>query len=431
MSHKEEIGSLIVEQQKHLEEFSDPNLRYFGTTIFSGQCGRFLGKLRRLEVIQNMDKIELFAADVGVYDKHKRDAILQTLERFGCIDVYREGERIIKIEEQMKTEAEILKTTNDIWEDMEPGEQEKASLEVIQGCTELPQTEEEILGTLESQGYKEKVSKLSLGLTTQFKMTKRVENIPGVNQTVYHTPLLGDYNIVGIMNKIRRLDDSLQNELQDLMKNIGRNQATPKSSIKLPEQEISEFQKLGLMNITRVETTQGREKEFVFTPSMWGPFGTDLLRDEQEHVRAMLSCVQFGHLYPTEVNGIRYPIKKPLKYVAALVRNRRVGPCTPIAIDYIILEREGIVELKPVSYKPGQYEMHLIKDDVAQRASRILERRYDIGLEPEAQMESFCQTGDFVNTVQTRLQAEAKMKTKTTRSEYLEKEILRVLRSEK
>src|SRR6267143_315941 len=128
---------------------------------------------------------------------------------------------------------------------------------------------------------------------------------------------------------------------------------------------------------------------------MWGPFGHDLLRDEQEHVMAMLSCIQFGRLSPTEVDGIRYPIKYPGKYLGALIRKKRVGPATPIGTDYLILEREGIVELKPSSFKRGQFEMHLVKEDIAIKAKRILELGHDPGFDEPAKMESLCQTGSF------------------------------------
>lgn len=65
----EELGLLIMEQQKHLHQLTGPGMHYFGATLFAGQCGRFLGKLRRMEVISDIELVRLFAADVGILTK--------------------------------------------------------------------------------------------------------------------------------------------------------------------------------------------------------------------------------------------------------------------------------------------------------------------------------------------------------------------------
>ena len=68
---EERIGTLVIEGQKHLQEFTSPNLRYYQATLLAGQVGRFLGKIRGLEVIHDPKVIDIFLADVGAPDKGK------------------------------------------------------------------------------------------------------------------------------------------------------------------------------------------------------------------------------------------------------------------------------------------------------------------------------------------------------------------------
>ena len=76
--------------------------------------------------------------------------------------------------------------------------------------------------------------------------------------------------------------------------------------------------------------------------------------------------------------------------------------------------------------------MHLIKEDIAIRAKRILDRKTDLYISStEHPAESCLQTGEFNNPVQTRLYTEAKLKKQVTRSDYLQKEFIKTLRGEK
>lgn len=430
MSNKEQTGSFIIQKQKHLQEFGDPDLRYYRSTLFAGQCGRFLGKIRGMEVIHDIDQIDIFAADLGIYKPLERNYMLETLEKNGCIEIYRKQDSIEKIEEGMNTENEILSITQEIWE-KNPTDEEVCSLDAIRFCTKLPRLEPELIDYLMGVGHNQDITNRGIELTTKFKMNTRYENISGINHPVLHTPLYGSYNVQGIMNKISHLDYDLKTQLESLIDQVGTYQATPLDQITFPSNELDVLDDLGVSLTAKVETSYGASKKFVFTPSMWGPFGTDLMIDEQEHVRAMLSCVRYGQLYPTEINGRLYPIKMPVAYLGAFIRHGRVGPATPIGSDYVILEREGIVKLEKSKYKRNMYEMILIKEDVAQRSKRILERSYDDGFSAESkESKQYVNTGKFKNPVQTRL-TDARLRQTTQRSTYLEEELLKKFRGEK
>ncbi len=80
------IGSIIIEEQKHLQEYTGPALSYYSNTIRLGQMARMMGKMRRLEVISNPDILAVFGADVGISDdNYVNTIILPAIERTGAI----------------------------------------------------------------------------------------------------------------------------------------------------------------------------------------------------------------------------------------------------------------------------------------------------------------------------------------------------------
>lgn len=149
-------------------------------------------------------------------------------------------------------------------------------------------------------------------------------------------------------------------------------------------------------------------------------------------MRALLSCVRFGQICPTEVDNIKYRIKSPELYISALIRNGRVGPSTPIGSDYIILEREGIVKIEKARFKNDQFNMILIKEDVAERARRIISRGRDISIDSDKEnIRPLAQVGTFRNPAQNRIRDLPKLKKTGMRSDALEKEMMKLFRREK
>lgn len=433
MKTDKDIGSIVIEEQKHLQEYNDSALKYFSKTLTAGQLGRLLGKLRKQDVIKDFEKIRIFAADLDIYDSdYLTSVLLPKLERKGAIDIYKDGTGAIsKIEENITSEDEVLKITGELWNESSPGEEEQISLEIIDICTDIPRLNSELKDAIISKGYSK--ANISIDLSKKFSIIQE-HDVPGIMEPVFHTPYYAKENVTKIMHSLNGLENGDRELLENCLSYVSSNQATPISKLQnLPPDMLLRCEQIGLIDITKVETISGNTENFVFSSSMWNPFGHSLLKDEQEHVRALLSCIRFGQIAPTEIDGQSFPIKMPDKYVAALVRKGRVGPSTPIGTDYIILEREGIVNIEESSSKPGQYEMVLVKDDIAESARRILSRGRDIDLESyNEDNKLLSQVGDFENSVQNRMQSSATLKKRSNlKSETIEKNMIKHLRGGK
>lgn len=425
MDDMKDIGSLIIEEQKHLQEYSGASLKYYANTTRAGQIGRILGKLRKQEIITNPDKIDVFAADVGIFDsKIVSNVYLPELERLGAIDIYRDGSgTIVKIEENIGSEEDILRMTGEYWTASNPKEEEYLSLDAIQICSQIPRLHTELNQELIDLGYKN--PSLGLDLSKNLSLLQSHE-IPGIKEAVYHTPYYAREHTQSIIHTLRGMDKDTRMSIERLLNYVGKNQATPASSITFVDPEaLTCIQRTGLIDATQVDTIQGNSERFLFTPSMWSPLSTPLMNDEQEHVRALLSCVKHGQINPSKIDGVQVSIKMPEKLIAALLRNKKVGPASPIGTDYIVLEKEGIVNIEESSTK-GRYNMVLIKDDVADRALRILTHGRDDSLSGEStNTNSLVQQSNFENTVQERVKIDTKLRKKPNKySDTIAKKII-------
>lgn len=433
MEDKIKKGSFLIEKQKHLQEFSSPKLRYYKSTMFAGQAGRMLGKLRSHEVITNIDKILQFGADLGIYDDNiLLDIFLPELEKYGSIDIYKDNSGTVKkIEEDISSENDILKTVSEIYEGRNPTFEEQASLEILDYCAKLPRVKTELDNYIAAKGF-EKELEISIELAKNFQIIREYEAVPGISENVYHTPLYSRENVVSISNILKKLPEDEKNNIEKLLSTTQSTEANPLSKMNIDQNRLNCYNKVGLIDITNVNTIDGRSESYLFTPAIWGPLGSTLTKDEQEHVRALLSCVRFGQICPTEVDNINYRIKSPELYISALIRNGKVGPSTPIGSDYIILEREGIVKIEKARFKNNQYNMILIKEDVAERARRIISRGRDISIDSDKEnIRPLAQVGTFRNPAQNRIRDLPKLKKTGIRSEILEKEMMKLFRREK
>lgn len=427
MGDEKNIGSLIIEEQKHLQEYSDPALRYYTNTIRAGQVGRLLGKLRKQEVI-TPEKLQIFAADIGIYDEGMLTRVMvPELNKTGVVEIYEANGSITKIEENIGSEEEILKILGELWDSSNPSDEERISIDAINVCSEIPRLKSELIEEISSLGFNS--CELGIGLATKFEMLQEHE-IPGVPEPVFHTPYYARENTQKIVHTIGRLDSETRRNAEHILGLVSQNQSTPLSLIKnVPADLINSMQLVGLLDCTKVETASGASEKFLFTPAMWNPLQKSTYYDEQEHVRALLSCVKFGQISPSEMDGARYRIKMPDRYLNALIQRGKVGPSSPIGSDYIVLEREGIVRVEESS-KKGQYEMHLIKEDVARRALRIITQGRDIPVDESIEgTRMLSEQKGFDNPVQDRLNSAARLKRRPTgNSEIVMRKLLEEMR---
>ena len=435
MSEREKIvlGMDLIEEQKHLQQFSDPNLRYLNNTIFAGKCGRLLGKLRRQERITNIELVKIQASDIGIIDERNLfRVILPTLEDKGLIDIKRKPSGEIQfIDENIKSDNQIAQIISEIWFDQNPTDIEKTVQKSLNICRRIPSLESELVDITSKFDIDEKETKFALSLSESFQILEQTSGIDNIDESVYYTPLFSKNNVSKIINYKKYMDETKKEQLDVTLKKIESYQSIPLKHLDVSKDDLLIYQKIGLIDITSIETTKGQKLDFAFSPSIWNSFeGFD--KDEHEHVRAMLSCITFGQISPTEIDGTRYPIKYPKRYLDALLeRGRTVTSTTMAGIDYLVLEKEGLIRLEKDTRYSDRYYIILLKDDIATKAKNIL----DIGRilsDEDFKSDNFVQSGEYQNTTTNRiLSTKAQIGKEPKKSNILFDNMIKTMRGEK
>ena len=170
--------------------------------------------------------------------------------------------------------------------------------------------------------------------------------------------------------------------------------------------------------MVRVSTSGGVEKSFVLTPRMFGTLEDKLVDDICDQIKLFLSCIRFGQHY-SKISKVRDPVA----LVRALIERGSIGPATPIGTDYVMLEVEGIVKLRPAG--GCMYYMDLVKDDIAKLTLQVLEHGEVLPFNT-AELNNLYQTGMFTNPEQDRI----KLKRTPTESKIAQELLIRTLRGQ-
>jgi hypothetical protein len=116
-------------------------------------------------------------------------------------------------------------------------------------------------------------------------------------------------------------------------------------------------------------------------------------------------------------------IGDPTRLLSKLVDTGEIGPCTAIGRDYQLVEKAGVVNVKPSRFKPGQFVMELVQEDTVRLVRDIVVQKAPQVTGTSA-VSGACNQSDFVSAEGTR----AKLGEQPQRVREAEQEMLRQLR---
>src|SRR5205814_6494979 len=130
---------------------------------------------------------------------------------------------------------------------------------------------------------------------------------------------------------------------------------------------------LGLIEMSEVASPAGTAK-FLTMPRLpipsVGKQVANLEDDVFHHSKMLLSSLRFGELRSSPSRG---RIIEPHILVGALLDRDRVGPCTAIGQDYVILEAEGVIKTVRADDRRGsQFYMELRRREPAEVVLSLL-----------------------------------------------------------
>lgn len=339
-------GFWAVAARKHLKEFVDysDNADIFDCLNVAGKTGLFLGAIRGNKKLNNPEKIEKMASQVGIKPIELHKVILPQLEESSDqkIEVHRDSiGSLIGIEEYVFDTQSTLEITGKVFEDLHPSDKEIITVDTLEETKKVPYTQTEITEKLIQKGFREDDINISLDVADQFKLIRKVNK--------KNDPIISNEYIWGSDNQrialaVSELGKIQKESLGATIEEIQNYQGIPYENLTIADKEIFNLaKKIGMINPIKIVTNREVSREFEFTQSAdWLTAPDDIFDD----VRLLLASIRFGENY-TQYSTI-YSAQK---FLSAWIRNGEVGPHDANSTDYIMLEKKGIAKVTHKSKK--------------------------------------------------------------------------------
>lgn len=370
-------GFWSIAARKHLKEFVDysDNADVFDRLNVAGKTGLFLGAIRGNKQLNEIEKIEKMANQVGIKPIELHKVILPQLEQSSDkrVEIIKDTVgKVIGIEEYVFDAKSTLEITGKVFEDLHPTDKEIIAINTLEETKKVPYTQNEIIEKMVKQGFKEDDTQITIEIANQFKLLRKVtrKKDPIIsNEYIWGTDNQRIALAIGELSKIQK--DSLGTTIEQ----IQNYQGIPYENLTVADKEIFKLaKKIGMINPIKIVTGREINKEFEFTQNANSLSASEDIFDD---VRLLLASIRFGENYTQHST-----IFSAQKFLSAWIRNGEVGPHDANSTDYVMLEKKGIAKVVHKSktkwgyngcYNATGYYLILIKEDVAREALKFID----------------------------------------------------------
>jgi hypothetical protein len=368
-------GLRIISVAKALAAFqNDSNISaYFGVTRLVGQTGLFLSSLRSQTRIE-WRKFVALAAHSFIDIPTLKLNVKPWLESQGYIEVHGTNDTDTVICNVLDYDA-ILRSISEFWRSLGPSVEELLVLEILDQGIRIPTAKSDAFNFLSSNS-EDKVNR-ALDLASGYGIVKVID-VHGMGEPIIYSPLIWGDNIGKASRALSHLDNNKRALLLTLIESIrgyqgGPEEAAKKWATKNGEPALVEFAvNLGLLDRTEILTKEGGITSFLTTPHLYGELAATQGKDVCDRIRLFLDSIRHGQHYGHWYTG---RIQDPVTLLGKLIDTGEIGPCTAIGRDYVLVERAGVVKVKPSASRPGQFSMHVVQTDTVQLIRDILEKK--------------------------------------------------------
>jgi hypothetical protein len=306
--------------------------------------------------------VNALAANAGLNSKLELPAILQLLKKKRLIDVAANGSvAVVGL-----TTAATSGHAAEIFEDLEPTNQERATILAAEFTTDSPQEIARLAEFVGDQFSFTKVDSLNL-----VESSARIGFVDaegdGNERLVFNGNLFRRDNV----EKVKRILDGLStaettkiSEIETLLDSGGCIALTKVETVLGPTL-LSKLRAAGMYDIQFVHNKQG-DFGFVTRPSAFHKYQDPMADDSFDLAKALVAALYYGMNQSSAARGKITMLRALLN---KLIRGESVGPATAIGQDYKVLEEAGVLRTWRDRYG---FSMELRKIDIGEMALKVL-----------------------------------------------------------
>lgn len=369
-----EIGRCTIQVAKTLRGFRVDDAKiaqYFSVTLLAGKLGLFAAALRSQGDIVP-EKFNTLAAHqaIGAFDRAR---VVQFLRDAGLLEVREVQGKVVGYHSTALAYERILNATAKFLQESDPTKAEIAVIALLAATDQLPLKKNDALQHL-SREFGPKVAQIAYQLAIGYKVVKEAK-FKAPSEPLVYSPSIWGRIVQRMGNVLVALDPTKREVLLFLVSKVQSHQGIPEQFIRneAKQQGVEDLLNMaigvGILNRTEIITRDGRTTAFLSSPHYYAHLEEEFGKDICDRVKLFLDSIRNGQHFGRPETGRIY---NPPRLLEKLLNTGEVGPCTAIGKDYVLVEKEGIVQARPVSKGSGQHVMELIQRDTVKKVYEFL-----------------------------------------------------------
>lgn len=303
-------------------------------------------------------------AKIRVFDTER--LILPTLEQLGWVRLNknRHGE-LVSVDDLIPPPDQLIELASQVLNTTVPSMVERASLEILRATSHQPLERDAAIET--AAEYGEEASSEALTHLKRINLVREIVADDGRSAVFNPNVWVGDSAVAKAALYVE--DARIRREIGALLEEVSRSPGMPESAVTSTEQRWIDFaDSQGLIQRSIVETSEGKERKFLFTPHLLRDAFGGVAADASGHVRQLVGSMIYAATFA------RFKLNDPAAFLRRLIVEGEAGDASPIGTDYPALETGGIARVIDGS-SPDKKRLELLQSDVAETALGILEAR--------------------------------------------------------
>lgn len=361
-------AELTLGLSRHLSAYAmAPERAALGNLEFAGQFFEMAFRLRGSTTSPAV-RVSAIGLDASLTPRTLRD-VLATMEALGWVSVNRDANGApLSVNESIPAIPALIMAGPRVLDMVAAEAVERAALHLLRATTMQPLlTDQALEGATVAAGGDDQAAEAALRHLTGVRLVRKVTAAD--DREVLYNPNVWTQGDQIAEAALKAADARATGELGALLEEVASNPGMPEAHVISTDGKWVGFAVTqGLVQRSVIQTSEGREQGFLFTPHLArDPFGTTG-GDASGQVRQLVGSMVYAATFA------KYKLHSPDVFLRRLIDRGVAGDVSSIGTDYPMLERAGIVRVLQGS-TANRFSLELLQAEIAEEALTLLTAR--------------------------------------------------------
>jgi hypothetical protein len=361
-------AELTLGLSRHLGAYAmAPERAALGNLEFAGQVFEMAFRLRG-STTSPAARVSAIGLDASLQPRTLRD-VLATMEELGWLSVNRDERGApLSVNERIPAIPSLIAEGPRVLDMVAAEGVERAALHMLRATSMQPLLADVALeGAVIAASGDEVAAQAALRHLTGVRLIRKV-TAADAREVLYNPNVWTQGDRIADA-ALKAADAKATSEVGALLEEVAASPGMPEVHVKSTDAKWVAFAVTqGLVQRSVIQTSEGREQGFLFTPHLardpFGMTGGDASGQVRQLVGSMVYAATFA----------RYKLHSPDVFLRSLIDRGTAGDVSSIGTDYPMLERAGIVRVLPGS-QSNRFRLELLQAEIAEEALTLLTAR--------------------------------------------------------